>query len=102
MIDSIWRLIWRYIKIISGMAVLLAGIAMILLPGPAVIVIPMGLGILATELKWARDLLDKVKEEIVILSNIKGLKAKIIYIYDKYLNKYLKEGYEKWIKTRRL
>jgi uncharacterized protein (TIGR02611 family) len=39
---------------IAGGIVLLAGIAMIVLPGPAFVVIPLGLGILATEFEWAR------------------------------------------------
>lgn len=56
---------------------------MIILPGPAFIVIPIGLGILATELKWAQKLLLKVKEEIIIISKIKGTKVQIKYIYDK-------------------
>jgi hypothetical protein len=41
--------------------VLAIGIAMIVLPGPAIVVIPLGLGILATEFVWARSLLAKVK-----------------------------------------
>ena len=35
---------------------LLVGIAMILLPGPACLVIPAGLAILATEFEWAHRL----------------------------------------------
>ena len=35
---------------------------MIVLPGPAVVVIPVGLAILATEFVWARRLLDNLKE----------------------------------------
>jgi tellurite resistance protein TerC len=38
---------------------------MIILPGPAIIVIPIGLGVLATEFIWARRLLKKVKQQIV-------------------------------------
>ena len=38
---------------------------MIVLPGPAIVVIPIGLAILATEFLWARKLLDRVKERIV-------------------------------------
>jgi hypothetical protein len=37
---------------------------MIVLPGPAFIVIPIGLAILATEFVWAKKWLDKVKEKI--------------------------------------
>ena len=54
----------RLIVIVVGFTVLVAGIAMILLPGPAVVVIPIGLAILATEFIWARKLLDTVKERI--------------------------------------
>ena len=51
----------RLIVIVAGSTVLLIGIAMIVLPGPAVIVIPVGLGVLATEFVWARKLLTKIK-----------------------------------------
>jgi uncharacterized protein (TIGR02611 family) len=44
-----------------GFTVLLIGLAMLVLPGPAFIVIPIGLGILAVEFAWARRLLKKVK-----------------------------------------
>ena len=37
------------------------GICMIVLPGPAVVVIPIGLAILATEFVWARIWLQKAK-----------------------------------------
>jgi len=37
---------------------------MIFLPGPAILIIPAGLGILATEFVWARVLLNKMKEKI--------------------------------------
>ncbi len=46
---------------VAGFTVLLIGVAMIVLPGPAVIVIPVGLGILATEFVWARSLLKTIK-----------------------------------------
>lgn len=42
---------------VIGFTVLLIGIIMIALPGPAVIVIPVGLAILATEFAWARRIL---------------------------------------------
>lgn len=52
----------RIVVSIIGVSVILVGIAMTVLPGPAFIVIPLGLGILATEFIWARRLLDRVKE----------------------------------------
>jgi tellurite resistance protein TerC len=53
---------WNYVpgplrKLIVGLiggTILLIGIALIVLPGPAFIVIPIGLAILATEFAWAR------------------------------------------------
>lgn len=44
-----------------GGTVVLAGIAMIVLPGPAFIVIPLGLAILGLEFAWARLWLRRVK-----------------------------------------
>lgn len=41
----------------------LAGVAMLVLPGPAFIVIPMGLAILATEFEWAQRWLDVAKDK---------------------------------------
>ncbi|NLD36725.1 MAG: hypothetical protein GX654_07650 [Desulfatiglans sp.] len=51
----------RLIVIVIGFTILLAGIAMIVLPGPAFIVIPLGLAVLATEFIWARNLLKSIK-----------------------------------------
>lgn len=62
----------RAVVIVVGFTILVAGIAMIVLPGPAVVVIPIGLAILATEFIWARKLLDKVKERIDRLKNGKA------------------------------
>lgn len=53
----------RLIIIVIGFTILLIGIAMIVLPGPAVLVIPLGLGILASELLWARRILNKIKSK---------------------------------------
>jgi tellurite resistance protein TerC len=45
-----------------GSTVLLIGLAMAVLPGPAVVVIPIGLGILGLEFAWARRWLSRLKE----------------------------------------
>jgi uncharacterized protein (TIGR02611 family) len=39
---------------VIGTTVLLLGLALIILPGPAFVVIPVGLAILASEFAWAR------------------------------------------------
>ena len=44
----------KLIVAVIGGTILLIGIALIVLPGPAFIVIPIGLAILATEFAWAR------------------------------------------------
>jgi len=46
---------------IVGGTILLIGIALIVLPGPAFIVIPIGLAILASEFAWARRWLEKAR-----------------------------------------
>ncbi|MFY9621319.1 MAG: PGPGW domain-containing protein [Pyrinomonadaceae bacterium] len=51
----------RIVVAILGFTVLLVGVAMIILPGPAFIIIPLGLAILATEFVWAQRLLTKAK-----------------------------------------
>lgn len=49
--------------IIIGFTVLLAGIAMLVLPGPALAVIPIGLAILSLEFAWAARLLEVAIEK---------------------------------------
>ena len=54
----------RFVIAILGGTVLLVGIAMVALPGPAMVVIPIGLGILALEFAWARSLLKRSSAEL--------------------------------------
>jgi tellurite resistance protein TerC len=44
---------------VIGTTILLIGITLTILPGPAFIVIPIGLGILATEFIWARRIIER-------------------------------------------
>lgn len=55
-----WRSTKRVLILLLGMSVLLVGVLMIVLPGPAFVVIPAGLGILATEFLWARRVLKRL------------------------------------------
>jgi uncharacterized protein (TIGR02611 family) len=57
------RNVRRVVVAVVGFTVLLLGVAMIVLPGPAFVVIPAGLGILAIEFAWARHLLHRLKTE---------------------------------------
>jgi len=44
-----------------GSIMLLAGLMMLVLPGPAFIVIPLGLGILAIDFPWAKVVMQKAR-----------------------------------------
>jgi tellurite resistance protein TerC len=56
------KVVKRVIVSIVGATVMLIGIALLILPGPAFIVIPVGLAILATEYAWARRWLKKTRQ----------------------------------------
>jgi uncharacterized protein (TIGR02611 family) len=49
-----------------GTSVVLLGVVMIVTPGPAIVVIPAGLAILAVEFAWARRWLRRVKAYIKV------------------------------------
>lgn len=65
------QVVWQFIKrnskrvavTIAGFAVILAGAAMLVLPGPGILVIVGGLAILSTEYVWAQRLLKLAKEK---------------------------------------
>ena len=66
-ISGLWnteniKIVRRVIVSVVGTTVLLIGIALLVLPGPAFIVIPVGLAILATEYVWARRWLKKARQ----------------------------------------
>jgi len=44
-----------------GASVVALGVAMLVLPGPAIIVIPLGLAVLAVEFAWARRWLKRLR-----------------------------------------
>lgn len=67
----------RVVVAVIGFTVLLIGVAMVVLPGPAVLVIPLGLAILATEFVWARRLLDKARATIARKDSGKKERASI-------------------------
>ncbi len=55
---------------ITGFTILIVGIVLIALPGPAVIVIPAGLAVLATEFVWADNLLKKIKSKFKLKKKV--------------------------------
>jgi uncharacterized protein (TIGR02611 family) len=60
-LDNI-KVVRRVIVAMVGATVMLIGIALLVLPGPAFVVIPVGLAILATEYAWARRWPEKFAE----------------------------------------
>ena len=56
---------------VLGGALLIAGVAMLVLPGPAVVVIPAALAILAIEFLWARRWLAWLRDRCRRLSSNK-------------------------------
>ena len=44
----------RFLLGTIGFSVVLIGLVMIVLPGPAIIIVPLGIAILASEFAWAR------------------------------------------------
>src|ERR1700712_5293850 len=51
------RMVWRVVVTVAGVVVIVGGIVLLAIPGPGWLVIFAGLGLLATEYTWARQLL---------------------------------------------
>jgi tellurite resistance protein TerC len=58
-----YRTARRIVITVVGATVIVIGIAMIVLPGPATVVIPLGIAILGLEFAWARRWLRKIREK---------------------------------------
>ncbi len=54
----------RIVVGVVGATVLLIGVIMLVTPGPALVVIPVGLAILSIEFAWARAWLKRLRESI--------------------------------------
>ena len=59
----------RIVVGVVGATVLLLGVIMIVTPGPALVVIPVGLAILSIEFTWARAWLRRLRESISTRKN---------------------------------
>lgn len=53
----------RVLVVLAGFLVTLAGFALLVLPGPALVVIPIGLAMLALEFAWAERALEKALDQ---------------------------------------
>lgn len=54
----------KLIVAVIGFTILFIGIIVIFTPGPAIVIIPVGLAVLATEFVWAEKLLQRFKNKI--------------------------------------
>ena len=84
------KVVWDFIRrnskrvavTIAGFAVLLAGVVLLVLPGPGWLLIFLGLGILSTEYVWAQRMLATAKRKAeeakdVVLRKKNGKKADV-------------------------
>ena len=60
--EILYKQIRKLVIFLIGTSVVLIGCVLFFTPGPAIIVIPVGLAVLATEFIWAKRLLKKFKE----------------------------------------
>lgn len=63
-----YKLARRIVVGVVGATILLVGVVMLVAPGPAIIVIPIGLAILGIEFAWARLWLKRLREKLSHLS----------------------------------
>jgi tellurite resistance protein TerC len=63
----------RIVVAVIGGSILVIGIAMVVLPGPAIIVIPVGLGVLGLEFAWARFWLRRLRATATdVVNRVRG------------------------------
>ena len=67
--DILYKQIRRLAVFLIGISIVLIGCILFFTPGPAIIVIPVGLAVLATEFIWAKKLLKRFKEATDSISN---------------------------------
>lgn len=57
-----YRAARRVVVAVVGGTIVLVGLALLVLPGPAMVVIPLGLAVLALEFAWARRWLHRARD----------------------------------------
>jgi tellurite resistance protein TerC len=63
-IDVTYKIAKRIVVSVVGATLLVIGAVMIVTPGPAFVVLPLGLAVLGIEFAWARRWLRKLRERI--------------------------------------
>lgn len=70
----------RILVIVAGSAVTIAGVAMLVLPGPGFLVIFTGLAILSTEFEWAERWMDRVRARAEQAAKASGVSLRSVVI----------------------
>lgn len=73
LIVGTYRTARRLVIGVVGGTILLVGIILVFLPGPAILVIPIGLGILSLEFAWAKRLLSRFRKRAGSQKNTDGI-----------------------------
>lgn len=63
-IKETYKVAKRIVVTVVGLSILVIGIVMIIAPGPALVLIPVGLAILGLEFAWARHWLKRLRQGI--------------------------------------
>jgi len=61
---------YRVAWVAASVIVIAAGVVMIVFPGPALVVIPIGLAMLSLEFAWAQRLLDHTLERGIVAKDV--------------------------------
>lgn len=59
-----YKLARRIVIAVIGSTIVLVGVIMLVTPGPALVVIPLGLAVLALEFAWAKHWLERLKASL--------------------------------------
>ena len=59
-----YKLAKRIVVTVIGVSILAIGVVMIVTPGPAMVLIPVGLAVLGLEFAWARHWLRRLRESV--------------------------------------
>ncbi len=70
----------RIAIVLGGSVVVIAGVAMLVLPGPGLLVVAAGLAILASEFEWAERLMHRVRERAEAAAESAGTSLRAVVI----------------------
>ena len=60
----------RLVVFVVGITVLVLGVVLLVVPGPGLLTIALGLSILASECVWARQILERLRQRLAFLRKL--------------------------------